>query len=101
MSTIGAAYSAGASAWAEGPNRVYRRLAELLVDFSPEPLGGRLVLDLGSGTGDGSRAARSAGMSAWQFIAPAVGVALVLGALATTVYNPVSALMQERSPSAA
>ncbi|HLY36161.1 MAG TPA: class I SAM-dependent methyltransferase, partial [Candidatus Limnocylindria bacterium] len=49
------------SAWAVGPARVYGRLAELLVDFSPVPLGGRLVLDLGSGTGDGSRAALSAG----------------------------------------
>jgi SAM-dependent methyltransferase len=61
LSTIGAAYSAGASAWAVGPARVYGRLAELLVDFSPTPLDGRLVLDLGSGTGDGSRAAWAAG----------------------------------------
>lgn len=61
MSAVGAAYSAGAAAWADGPARVYRHLAELLVDFSPVPLAGRLVLDLGSGTGDGSRAALSAG----------------------------------------
>ncbi len=61
MSTVDAAYSAGASAWAAGPARVYQQLAEHLVDFSPLPLGGRLVLDLGSGTGLGSRAARSAG----------------------------------------
>jgi SAM-dependent methyltransferase len=61
LSALGAAYSAGASAWAEGPARVYRRLAELLVDFSPVPLDGRRVLDLGSGTGDGSSAALSAG----------------------------------------
>src|SRR6202011_5336426 len=52
---------AGASAWAVGPARVFGRLAELLVDCSPVPLGGRFVLDLGSGTGDGSRAALSAG----------------------------------------
>jgi SAM-dependent methyltransferase len=61
LSTVGAAYSAGASAWASGPARVYQPLAKLLVDFSPVPLGGRLVLDLGSGTGVGSRAALSAG----------------------------------------
>lgn len=61
MSSAGAAYSAGASAWASGPARVYQPLAELLVEFSPVPLGGRLVLDLGSGTGVGSRAALSAG----------------------------------------
>ena len=41
--------------------------------------------------------ARSAGMSAWQFIAPALVVAFLLGVVATAVYNPVSAIMQERS----
>ena len=61
MTGLSVAYSVGAAAWAEGPARVYQRLAELLVAFSPEPLGGRLVLDLGSGTGDGSRAALAAG----------------------------------------
>ena len=56
MSSVQAAYAAGAAAWASGPARVYRRLAELLVAFSPVPLGGRRVLDLGSGTGDGEKA---------------------------------------------
>ncbi|HEY1474074.1 MAG TPA: LPS export ABC transporter permease LptG [Pseudolabrys sp.] len=41
--------------------------------------------------------ARSAGVSAWQFISPAVIVTLGLGVLATTVYNPVSAILQEQS----
>jgi lipopolysaccharide export system permease protein len=41
--------------------------------------------------------ARSAGLSAWQFVAPALGVAFVLGIVATTIYNPVSAILQERS----
>lgn len=41
--------------------------------------------------------ARAAGISAWQFIAPAVLSALALGALATAVYNPVSADLQERA----
>src|SRR5204862_3108907 len=41
--------------------------------------------------------ARSAGMSAWQFVTPALLVALVLGALAATVYNPVSAALREQS----
>jgi lipopolysaccharide export system permease protein len=40
---------------------------------------------------------RAAGMSAWQFIAPAVILALVVGVLATTIYNPVAAVMHERS----
>lgn len=41
--------------------------------------------------------ARAAGISAWQFITPALISALVLGALATTVYNPLSAGLLERS----
>lgn len=41
--------------------------------------------------------ARSAGISAWQFIAPAVLVALLIGAAATAIYNPLSAVLRERS----
>src|SRR5215471_18065885 len=41
--------------------------------------------------------ARSAGMSAWQFIAPALLAAFVLGVIGTTIYNPISAILQERS----
>jgi len=41
--------------------------------------------------------ARAAGMSAWQFVMPAVIVALALGVLATVVYNPIAAALQERS----
>src|SRR5512136_1209441 len=41
--------------------------------------------------------ARSAGLSAWQFITPALVVAFTLGIVATTVYNPISAVLQERS----
>lgn len=41
--------------------------------------------------------ARAAGMSAWQFISPALVVALVLGVLATLAYNPMAAALQERS----
>jgi lipopolysaccharide export system permease protein len=41
--------------------------------------------------------ARAAGMSAWQFVSPALIVALLLGVLATVVYNPVAAVLQERS----
>ena len=41
--------------------------------------------------------ARSAGMSAWQFVTPAAIVAFVLGIAFTTIYNPVSAALQERS----
>jgi lipopolysaccharide export system permease protein len=41
--------------------------------------------------------ARGAGLSVWQIIAPALLVALVLGALGTVVYNPVSASLREAS----
>jgi lipopolysaccharide export system permease protein len=41
--------------------------------------------------------ARAAGLSVWQFIAPAVIAALVIGVFATTVYNPISAVLHERS----
>jgi lipopolysaccharide export system permease protein len=41
--------------------------------------------------------ARAAGMSAWQFISPALIIAFLLGLIATGIYNPVSAVLQERS----
>jgi lipopolysaccharide export system permease protein len=41
--------------------------------------------------------ARAAGISAWQFIAPAVIAAFLFGTVATTVYNPVSAVLEEKS----
>ena len=41
--------------------------------------------------------ARAAGMSAWQFVSPALISALLFGIFATVIYNPVSAALQERS----
>jgi lipopolysaccharide export system permease protein len=41
--------------------------------------------------------ARAAGVSAWQFIAPALASALVLGVIATVGYNPMSANLRELS----
>ena len=41
--------------------------------------------------------ARAAGVSAWQFISPALASAIVLGILATTAYNPMSANLREIS----
>jgi lipopolysaccharide export system permease protein len=41
--------------------------------------------------------ARSAGMSAWQFVAPALIVAFGIGIAATALYNPLSAVMREWS----
>jgi lipopolysaccharide export system permease protein len=41
--------------------------------------------------------ARAAGVSAWQFIAPALASAIVLGIFATAAYNPMSANLRELS----
>jgi len=41
--------------------------------------------------------ARAAGMSAWQFVAPALLSAAAVGVVATTLYNPVAAVLQEKS----
>ena len=41
--------------------------------------------------------ARSAGLSAWQFVRPAIVIAAIVGILVTTVYNPLSATFRERS----
>src|ERR1700722_9335260 len=41
--------------------------------------------------------ARAAGVSAWQFVAPAMIAAFVFGTIATTLYNPVAAVLHERS----
>lgn len=41
--------------------------------------------------------ARSAGLSAWQFIGPAVGLAFILGIATTAIYNPLSASLREQS----
>ncbi|HEY2186021.1 MAG TPA: LPS export ABC transporter permease LptG [Xanthobacteraceae bacterium] len=41
--------------------------------------------------------ARSAGISAWQFTAPAMALALLIGAFMTAVYNPISAILREQS----
>jgi lipopolysaccharide export system permease protein len=41
--------------------------------------------------------ARASGISAWQFIGSAIVTALLIGMLATTVYNPISAAMKENA----
>jgi lipopolysaccharide export system permease protein len=41
--------------------------------------------------------ARAAGVSAWQFISPALTSAMLLGLLATVAYNPMSANLRELS----
>jgi lipopolysaccharide export system permease protein len=41
--------------------------------------------------------ARSAGLSAWQFTAPAIAIAALIGALATTVYSPLLSAAWDRA----
>jgi len=41
--------------------------------------------------------ARAAGISAWQFVAPALIMAFLFGTIATTAYNPIAAMLHERS----
>lgn len=41
--------------------------------------------------------ARTAGVSAWQFLQPGLLVALVIGIVSVTVYNPVSALLKQQA----
>ena len=54
-------YDAAAGDWAGGPGSMYAPLARSLVAAAPVPLAGRLVLDLGAGTGVASQAALAAG----------------------------------------
>jgi lipopolysaccharide export system permease protein len=41
--------------------------------------------------------ARAAGMSAWQFVAPALVLAFLVGVAATAIYNPIAAILHEQS----
>ena len=54
-------YDAAATDWAGGPEAMYAPLARSLVAAAPVPPAGRLVLDLGAGTGVAGRAALAAG----------------------------------------
>jgi lipopolysaccharide export system permease protein len=40
--------------------------------------------------------ARAAGVSAWQFLGPAMAIALALGAFVIVVYNPLAAMLESR-----
>jgi SAM-dependent methyltransferase len=52
----GAVYEGVARAWADGPSRVYDRLAEAVVAEYPSAITGQHVVDIGAGTGAVSRA---------------------------------------------
>jgi ubiquinone/menaquinone biosynthesis C-methylase UbiE len=56
-----AAYDRAADGWGLGASKVYGPLARALVATSPVDLAGRLLLDVGAGTGVASEALRAAG----------------------------------------
>ena len=59
--TLAGAYDATGAAWRRGPERVYQRLADVLVAASPLELAGRVVADVGAGTGVAGRSIARAG----------------------------------------
>ena len=85
------------SAWVVAKTSFFRvpQLTERLLPFSV--LVGAMSCYLALSRRNELVVARSAGMSAWQFVAPAVIAAFGLGILATAVYNPLSAVMREWS----
>ncbi len=92
-----AADVADASAWTLAKTSLFRvpQVTERMLPFSV--LVGAMSCYLNLSRRHELVVARAAGVSAWQFVAPAVIVALLLGIAATAIYNPVSAALRERS----
>ena len=70
-----ASYDAAAGSWDTGPGPIYEPLAQALVAAAPVPLTGRVILDLGAGTGAAGRAAIAAG--ARQVVAADLSLAML------------------------
>jgi lipopolysaccharide export system permease protein len=85
------------SAWVVAKTSFFRvpQLMERLLPFSV--LVGAMTCYLALSRRNELVVARSAGMSAWQFVAPAIIVAFGIGIAATALYNPLSAVMREWS----
>src|ERR1043165_6193884 len=85
------------SGWMVAKTSFFRvpQLTERLLPFSV--LVGAMTCYLALSRRNELVVARSAGMSAWQFVAPALIVAFVMGLVATALYNPLSAVMREWS----
>jgi SAM-dependent methyltransferase len=73
--TVRAGYEAAADDWDAGPGPIYEPLARALVAAAPVPLTGRVILDLGAGTGAAGRAALAAG--ARQVVAADLSIAML------------------------
>src|SRR5580704_5212835 len=86
-----------ATAWVLAKISMYRvpQLTERIMPFSV--LVGAMSCYLGLSRRLELVVARAAGISAWQFVAPAMIAALIFGTVATTVYNPIAAVLHERS----
>jgi lipopolysaccharide export system permease protein len=85
------------SPWMVAKTSFFRvpQLSERLLPFSV--LVGAMACYLALSRRNELVVARSAGMSAWQFVAPALIAAFALGVAATAIYNPLSAMMSEWS----
>jgi lipopolysaccharide export system permease protein len=86
-----------ATAWLLAKISIYRvpQLTERIMPFSV--LVGAMSCYLSLSRRHELVVARAAGVSAWQFLAPAMIAAFIFGAVATTLYNPLSAMLHERS----
>ena len=86
-----------ATAWVLAKISMFRvpQLTERIMPFSV--LVGAMSCYLGLSRRLELVVARAAGVSAWQFVAPAMVAALLFGTVATTLYNPVAAVLHERS----
>ena len=83
--------------WVIALTSLYRvpQMAERLLPFSI--LVGAMMAYLNLSRRNELVVARAAGISAWQFVAPAVVAAFVVGIIAAAIYNPLAATMGERA----
>src|SRR5947207_3601465 len=83
------------SPWVVAKTSFFRvpQLTERLLPFSV--LVGAMTCYLALSRRNELVVARSAGMSAWQFVAPAIIVAFGIGIVANALYNPLPAAMRE------
>lgn len=84
-------------AWVVAMTSLYRvpQITERLLPFSV--LVGAMMAYLNLSRRNELVIARAAGISAWQFVMPTVGVAFILGLFSATVYNPVAANLGEQA----
>ena len=64
MSELSLAYEGAGAAWSRGPSLLYDKMARIVVEPMASELRGRLVLDVGAGTGALCRAVVAAGATA-------------------------------------